>query len=139
MTAADSRFRHLIERDDSTGAWRWSVVIRVLGLILLAAAALKGYELIRLPQFTHDGWLDQRPLLVGVVMFEAIFGWWLLIGPRARWTWWAALGTFTLFLLASLHKAISGADSCGCFGPVRVNPWYTAAFDAAALAAIAAN
>jgi len=35
------------------------------------------------------------------------------------------LGCFIVFSLVTLYKALSGADSCGCFGSVHVNPWIT--------------
>ena len=54
--------------------------------------------------------------------------------PRA--TWLITLGCFALFTLVSLNKALSGAASCGCFGTVQVNPWYTTVLDAAAVIAL---
>ena len=44
-------------------------------------------------------------------------------------TWAAALACFTLFTGVSFFKALSGYATCGCFGRVPVNPWYTAILD----------
>jgi hypothetical protein len=40
------------------------------------------------------------------------------------------------FALISLYKGISGESTCGCFGRVPVNPWYTFTLDAAAVLAL---
>jgi hypothetical protein len=48
------------------------------------------------------------------------------------------LFTFTLLAPAALHEAVSGNASCGCFGQLRTNPWFTTAFDFAALIGIIA-
>jgi hypothetical protein len=90
--------------------------------------------------------LESRWFLIAVVEFELFFGLWLLSGlfPSSfgreaggeGLTWLAALGCFSLFACVSLYKALSGAASCGCFGPVRVNPWYTTTLDVALVAAL---
>ena len=77
------------------------------------------------------GLLDSRWLLIGVVEFELFFGLWLLAAILPRLTWAAALGLFGLFVCVSLYKALSGYASCGCFGRVEVNPWYTSGLDIA--------
>lgn len=44
-------------------------------------------------------------------------------------TWLASVVLFIVFASVSFYKVAIGADSCGCFGAVAVNPWYTFAFD----------
>ena len=39
-------------------------------------------------------------------------------------------------ILVNLNMALRGEASCGCFGMVPVNPWYTVALDCAALIAL---
>ena len=39
--------------------------------------------------------------------------------------WLAAVACFSVFCCVTIYKGISGADSCGCFGKVHVNPWIT--------------
>jgi hypothetical protein len=82
-------------------------------------------------------WVGGAWISIIIAAFEIMFGMWLLVGMESRWTHRVALSVFFCFFGVALFKALSGADSCGCFGPLRVNPWYTAAFDLAALVAIA--
>ncbi len=50
--------------------------------------------------------------------------------------WALSLLCFSGFALVSFYKGISGQATCGCFGRVPVNPWYTFALDAAAVLAL---
>ena len=113
----------------------FGVVRLALGLLLLAAAALKGQQLAAEP-VGGTGLLDSRLVLVAAVECELLFGLWLLSGLLPRATWMAACGCFGLFACVSLYKGLSGAASCGCFGRVAVNPWYTFALDTAAVLAL---
>jgi len=36
---------------------------------------------------------------------------------------------FSVFCGVTLYKGLAGATSCGCFGQLSVNPWYTLAAD----------
>jgi hypothetical protein len=106
-----------------------------LGLLLLTAAALKGHQLAAAP-VPETGLLTSRWFLIGVVEFELFFGLWLLSGLYPKWTWRAALACFSGFACVTLYKALSGESTCGCFGRVPVNPWYTFVLDCAAVAAL---
>ena len=118
------------------GRWTGYDVVRVaLGLVLLAAAALKAHQLATGP-VAETNLLDSRWFLMIEVEFELLFGLWLLFGAYPRLTWAAALLLFTTFVAVSLFQIVSGEASCGCFGKVPVNPWYTFAFDAAAVLAL---
>jgi len=107
----------------------------VLGLVLAAAAAMKAYELGTEPVL-HTGFLWSRPLLIALVECELLFAAWLLSGLRPRLTWLLLLLCFSGFACVTLYQAITRQPSCGCFGKVDVNPWYTLAFDLFALAAL---
>ncbi len=107
----------------------------VLGLILLAAAGLKGHQLATGPVAETD-LFTSRWFLIGVVESELLLGLWLLAGPYPRRTWQLAVLCFGGFACVSLYKAVSGEASCGCFGNVAVNPWYTLLLDLAAVAAL---
>jgi hypothetical protein len=100
------------------------VVLKALGLLLLAAALLKGHELLTVPVANKDLW-SWRPFLVFQVEFELAMGIWLLSGVLKRLAWLATLGCFTLFCCVALCEGLAGAVSCGCFGRVHVNPWIT--------------
>lgn len=111
-------------------------VVRVaLAVILLMAAAMKCHQLATEPTL-GSGLLNSRWFLMATVEFELFFGMWLLSGLLPRLTWVAALGCLLLFACVSLGKALSGTASCGCFGRVEVNPWYTFTLDVACVLAL---
>ena len=68
-------------------------------------------------------------MLTGTVEFELFFGLWLLANPWPRVGWVAALACFCIFGCVSLCKALSGYNTCGCFGRIVVNPFITATLD----------
>ena len=99
-------------------------ILITLGLLLLTAAAFKGYQLLTEPVTNGDIW-SYRPYLVLVVECELALGLWLLSGLFPRAAWAAALVCFSFFSFVTLYKAVTGASSCGCFGSVHVDPWIT--------------
>ena len=111
----------------------YDVVRVLLAGVLLLAAGLKGHQLATEPVL-GTGILDSRWFLIGVVEFELFLGLWLISGIYARRLWQITMGCFALFACFSLHKALSGAATCGCFGRVEVNPWYTFTLDTLAVA-----
>lgn len=114
---------------------RYGVVRVILGLILLTAAGLKGFQVATEP-VAETGLLTSRWFLIGLVEFELFLGLWLLAGLYPRGTWRAALLCFSAFASVSLYKTLSGEVSCGCFGKVPVNPWYALLLDLTAIAAL---
>jgi hypothetical protein len=108
----------------------WHRVRIGVAVLLLTASALKCWQLATEP-IVGTGLLESRWLLMATVEFELLFGFWLLANNWARPTWAAALACFALFTCVSLCKAISGHATCGCFGRVAVNPWYTGTLDVA--------
>lgn len=107
----------------------WSWFRFLVAALLLVAAGLKAYQLATQPVL-GEAWLDTRSVGVAVVQFELIFGVWLISGIRPRLARWATLVCFTIFGFISLYRAVAGHQSCGCFGPVQVNPWVTFGLDA---------
>ena len=101
-----------------------SIVLKILGILLLTAAILKGWQLLTEPLANKDIW-SYRPLLIFTVEFELALALWLLSGLFKKAAWLATLAVFSVFSLITLYKGLSGADSCGCFGAVKVNPWIT--------------
>jgi len=116
---------------------RWNVLRFCTAAVLLTAAGLKTYQLATTPSL-GDGLLDARWLNILVVEFELGFGVWLIFGMLPKTTWLASLACFTAFAGVSFYKGMIGADSCGCFGAVAVNPWYTFMLDACIVAALIA-
>ena len=104
----------------------------VLGLLLLTAAALKGWQLATEPT-AEKGLLTSRWSLIVGVEAEFLLALWLLSGLYRQAAWRAALGCFGIFTCITLYKAMSGEGSCGCFGRVQINPWYTLVIDLGAI------
>lgn len=122
----------------TTRRWQWggpagyNMIRVVLGLVLLTAAALKGYQLSTEP-VAQTGLLSSRWVLIVLVEFELLFGLWLVSGLHPRSSWATAVVCFGGFACVSLYKAVSGEASCGCFGKVPVNPWYMLLLDLTAV------
>ncbi|MBN2455356.1 MAG: hypothetical protein JXB29_02275 [Sedimentisphaerales bacterium] len=101
-----------------------NIVPKLLGVLLLTGAVLKGWQLLTEPTANNDIWTN-RAFLIFTVEFEISLGIWLLSGLFKKAAWLAALSCFSLFSFITLYKGLSGAESCGCFGSVHVNPWIT--------------
>ena len=101
-----------------------NVILKVLGMLLLIAAVLKGLQLLTEPVANSDIW-SYRPFLILTVELELALSIWLLSGLFKKAAWLAALVCFSFFSIITLYKAVTGAASCGCFGSVEVNPWIT--------------
>jgi len=101
-----------------------NIVLKMLGLLLLTGAVLKGHELLTTPTANADIW-SNRYFMIFQAEFELALGIWLLSGLFKRAAWLATLGCFTLFCGVTLYKALAGFGSCGCFGNVHINPWIT--------------
>jgi hypothetical protein len=121
------------KRTSSVG---FDVVRIALAVVLLAAAALKGYQLATEPVANKD-LFSYRWSLALQTEFELFLGLWLLSGLCRRFLWLVALACFLFFCGVTLYKALSGEVSCGCFGQVSVNPWYTLILDVGCAVALA--
>jgi hypothetical protein len=118
----------------------WPVLSVLLGLTLLAAAALKGHE-IATTELLEDSLLSSRWFLVLVVEWEIFFALWLLGGFYQRYprtTHWVALLYFFAVFVVAVDSVLKGRPSCPCFGKAIVPPWIAAAFDLAVLLLLAA-
>jgi hypothetical protein len=106
----------------------WIVMRLVVAFVLLIAAILKTHQLATTPSL-GEGLLHARWFNIFVVEFELFFGIWLIFGMLPKLTWSVSVGLFSIFSIVSFYKVISGERSCGCFGEVSVNPWFTMLFD----------
>lgn len=94
------------------------------GLVFLIASILKTHQLLTEPILSKGFWesweffLIQIPLELGLAI-------WLLSGLFRKAAWLIGLVSFFCFIFVTLQKGIIGAESCGCFGTVKVNPWIT--------------
>lgn len=104
---------------------RISVVI--VAINLLSAVLLKS-----LGKGTNE--ISLSPAVEMLAMqAEVIVGAWLLIGRLRTISWFVASALFVVLTLVSASSALRGHSDCGCFGPVRVNPWITTCFNFTAI------
>jgi hypothetical protein len=95
-------------------------------VLLAVAGALKFYSVAASASVSLSSDFFLTTSLAGA---EIGFGCWMLAGLYPRVTRWAAALCFLGFLGVSLAKVFQGEHSCGCFGPVLISPWITAALD----------
>jgi hypothetical protein len=108
----------------------------VLGLVLSLAGGLKLFSALNSPPITNAASFS-RELTVALSIGELVLAMWLISGFRPQLTRWLSLGFFFVFLVVSSYKAISGEESCACLGEIKVNPWYSAMFNATAIGVLA--
>ncbi len=113
----------------------YSLVSRFLGVLLLAAAALKLMGLAVDP-VGRMGLFSVPAFQIGVVEFEIFLAVWLLWGKQPLGSWATALLVFAVFAVVSAYQGWIGRASCGCFGKLSVSPWYAFGIDLAVLLAL---
>ena len=60
-----------------------NIVLKLLGILLITAAALKAWQLLTEPMAENSVW-SSRPVLIGLVELELALGFWLLSGLFKR-------------------------------------------------------
>jgi len=100
------------------------IVTIIAGLLLVIASALKAYQLLTEPVVSPAPW-ESRGFFVVVTPLEMGLGIWLLSGLFRKAGWAAAIAAYSIFMASTLYRAIIGSESCGCFGPIDVDPWIT--------------
>ena len=96
----------------------------VAGLVLIAATVLKIHQLLTEPIISEGFWESWKFFLIQIPL-ELGLGIWLVCGVFRKAAWVVAVLSFGLFIVVTLQKGLIGAESCGCFGRVHVNPWIT--------------
>jgi thiol-disulfide isomerase/thioredoxin len=100
------------------------IVAVVAGLVLIVASVLKIHQLLTEPIISKGFWESWEFFLIQIPL-ELGLGIWLVCGLFRKAAWMLAVLAFGLFIAVTLQKGLSGAESCGCFGRVKVNPWIT--------------
>jgi len=100
------------------------IIIVSTGLVLIVATALKIHQLLTEPIISKGFWESWEFFLIQIPL-ELGLGIWLVCGLFRKAAWMLAVLAFGLFIVVTLQKALLGAESCGCFGMVKVNPWIT--------------
>ncbi len=98
----------------------------ITGIVLLVASALKIHQLLTEPIISKGFWESWEFFLIQIPL-ELGLGIWLISGLFRKAGWLLGLIAFGGFIAVILHKGLIGAESCGCFGKVHVNPWITLA------------
>jgi len=102
----------------------------IVGVLLIGAATLKAIELLSEPAVALTSPMGPW-FLSAEVGVELGIGLVMLSGLYWRQVRWLALLLFTAFAAYSLSLALGGAASCGCFGSLKVHPWWTFMLDVA--------
>jgi len=102
------------------------IVTAVVGLVLIIASVLKIHQLLTEPIISEGFWESWEFFLIQIPL-EMGLGIWLLSGLFKKAAWVVAVLAFGVFIVVTLQKALAGAESCGCFGRVHVDPWITLA------------
>lgn len=101
---------------------------QMIGALLLIAASLKGYDLLNAYQ-PPAYWFGNRWFQLAAVEIEILVGFWLLSQVYQNLAIRITRILFLVFVCFALYKALTGAASCGCFGRLHINPWYTVSLD----------
>lgn len=100
------------------------IVTIIAGFFLVLASALKAYEVVTVPIVSPVPW-ESWGVLVVMIPLEMGLGIWLLSGLFIKAGWLLAVSFFSVFTVLTLYMGLTGEESCGCFGPIDVNPWIT--------------
>jgi len=100
------------------------IVMAAAGLVLIVASILKSHQLLTEPIISKDFW-ESWLFFVIQIPLEVGLGIWLVCGLFRKAGWLLGVLAFGLFIGVTLQKGLTGAESCGCFGRVHVNPWIT--------------
>jgi len=100
------------------------IITIIAAVFLIAASALKAYQLLIEPIVAPVFWESWEFYLI-MIPLEMGLGIWLLCGLFRKAAWLVAIVAYVAFMGTTLYRGLIGADSCGCFGPIEVNPWIT--------------
>ena len=102
---------------------------------LFTAASLNAWRFIHSPILPSgvEGLPGFEPALIA---FEIFLGLWLISGALPKAARRVAIGCFGVFACYAFYEALFGKTDCGCFGQVRVNPWFTFILDVAIVLAL---
>ncbi|MDD5134447.1 MAG: hypothetical protein PHP01_03430 [Phycisphaerae bacterium] len=101
-----------------------TIVMWIAGLTLIIATGLKIQQMLTEPIISKGFWESWEFLLIQIPL-ELGLGIWLICGLFRKAGWLLGLIGFAGFIGVTLYKALMGAESCGCFGVIHVNPWIT--------------
>ncbi|MCI0499173.1 MAG: hypothetical protein L0Y36_05785 [Planctomycetales bacterium] len=105
------------------------IIMILAGLLLMVAAVLKFHEMLSICvpswQTNKTGFWESYEFLLIQIPLEFALGVWMVSGLFRKAAWIAGTLAYLCFIFVTLTKAMLGAESCGCFGQIHVNPWIT--------------
>lgn len=105
------------------------VVMTVAGLLLIVASILKFAEMLAIciPSWVDNkyGFWESYEFFLIQIPLEFALGVWMVSGLFRKAAWIAGTLAYLGFIFVTIFKVITGAESCGCFGQIHVNPWIT--------------
>lgn len=96
----------------------------LVGAVFIVTAVLKSHQLLTEPILSKTFW-NSWVFSVIQVPLELGLGIWLISGLFRKTAHLIAMAAFGAFLCMTAYLGATGAQSCGCFGKVHVNPWIT--------------
>lgn len=102
-------------------------VMFLAGGLLIVASVLKMHEMLTvyIPSWNEKGIWESWEFLLVQIPAEFALGVWMVSGLFRKAGWLVGTLAYVFFIGVTLFKAISGVESCGCFGRVEVDPWIT--------------
>lgn len=105
------------------------IIMTLAGLLLMIASVLTAIEVMNvgIPSWKTNptGFWESYEFLLIQIPVEFSLGAWMISGLFRKASWIAGTLAYFGFIFVTLYKVIIGAESCGCFGQVHVNPWIT--------------
>ncbi len=96
----------------------------ITGLVLIGASGLKVHMMLNEPVVGKHFWETWEFMLIQIPLVMGL-GIWLVSGLFKLGGWLLGVLALVVFLGDTIYKAVTGAESCGCFGSVDVDPWVT--------------
>ncbi|MFA6186414.1 MAG: MauE/DoxX family redox-associated membrane protein [Phycisphaerae bacterium] len=100
------------------------IVMYIAGGFLIVASSLKINQMLTEPIISKGFWESWEFSLIQIPL-ELGLGIWLVCGLFRKAAWLLGTIAYFGFICVISFKALTGAESCGCFGAVHVKPWIT--------------
>jgi len=100
------------------------LVMDLAGILLIAGAILKVHQVLTVP-IVSEGFFESWLFFIIQIPLELGLGIWLTCRLFRKVAWLLGLLSYGGFIFVTLSKVLGGAESCGCFGMVKVAPVIT--------------
>jgi hypothetical protein len=104
-------------------------VMTLAGLFLIVATGLKFHQMLNecIPSWQDNptGFWESYEFFLIQIPLEFALGVWMVSGLFRKAAWLAGTAAYFAFIFVTLAKVITGAETCGCFGQIHVDPMIT--------------